>query len=337
MNRVCEVLGIEKPIIQGAMSWITNAEFVAAVSNAGGLGILGPNAGQKDITSDPDETAERMRREIQKTRELTDKPFAVTLIGSGNSTSVFTMKILDVVIEEKVPVVLINSYGFPGMLGIDKALLKPLKDNNIKMVVRSILPSVEDAKVVEEQGADVYVATGFDEGGTLPPRMIGSFNILPMIKDAINIPICLAGGIADVRTANAAFALGAEGLYVGTRFLCTDECPVAPYVKELIAKSSATDMEIFRVAPSYYRSLPTKLRDKLMENEHSLNRADVYEANKKLMGGTTGMRIGMMEGDLENGYVSVGNGVSLFDKIMPVKDVIDELLAGYNEGVLRLI
>ena len=335
MNRVCEALGIEKPFIQGAMSWITNAEFVAAVSNAGGLGILGPNAGQTELTPDPVETAERMRREIRKTREMTEKPFAVTLIGNGNSTSVFTMKILDVVIDEKVPVVIINSYGFPGMLGIDKDLLKPLKENKIKMVVRSILPSVEDAKVVEEQGADVYVATGFDEGGTLPPRIIGSFSILPMIKDAIHIPICLAGGIADVRTANAAFVLGAEGIYVGTRLLCTDECPVAPNVKELIARSGATDLEIFRVAPSYYRSLPTKLRDKLMENEHSLNRDQTYEANKKLMGGTGGMRIGMLEGDLENGYVSVGNGVSLFDKIMPVKDVVDELLSGYNEGMIK--
>lgn len=336
MNRVCEALGIEKPIIQGAMSWITNAEFVAAVSNAGGLGILGPNAGQKELTSDPDETAERMRREIRKTRELTKKPFAVTLIGSGNSTSIFTMKILDVVIEEKVPVVLINSYGFPGMLGVDESLLRPLKDNHIKMIVRSILPSVEDAKTVEAQGADVYVATGFDEGGTLPPRTIGSFSIMPMIKNAVKIPVCLAGGIADVRTANAAFALGAEGLYVGTRFLCTDECPVALNVKKLIAKSKATDMEIFRVAPSYYRSLPTKLRERLLENENNFNRDEVYEENKKLMGGTSGMRIGMMEGDLEHGYVSVGNGVSLFDKIVSVKEVIDELLAGYNEGIIKI-
>lgn len=148
--------------------------------------------------------------------------------------------------------------------------------------------------------------------------------------------LCLAGGIADVRTANAAFALGAEGIYVGTRLLCTDENPTAQNVKELIAKSSATDLEIFRVAPSYYCSLPTKLRDKLMENENSLNRDAVYEANKKLMGGTGGMRIGMLEGDLDNGYVSVGNGVSLFNKIMPVKDVVDELLAGYYEGVIKL-
>lgn len=330
-NRVTEILGIEYPIIQGPMSWLTNAEFVAAVSNAGGLGILGPNAGQTGITTDPDETAERMRREIQKVKALTNKPFGVTLIGSnGEGSSVFTLKILDVVIEEKVPVVLINSMGLPGRYGIETDLLKPLKDNNIKMVVRSWQSSIADAQKVQEQGADIYVATGFDEGGTLPAAVIGTFSIIPMIADAVDIPVACAGGVGDIRTVRAAFALGAEAVFVGSRFIPTVENPTAQNVKELIVNSTAEDLALFRVAPAYYRSLPTQLRDKLVENDLTKNMQDTFEANGPLMGGTSGMRIGMLEGDLKKGYVSVGTGISSIHSIQTVQEVVDELMADFK-------
>jgi len=115
-NRIREILNIEKPIIQGPMSWMTSAEFVAAVSNAGGLGILGPNAGQVDVTRSPEVTAERMRTEIQKTKSLTNKPFATTLIVGGDLT--YTWPILEAVIEEKVPVVLVNGI-------LDERIFKP--------------------------------------------------------------------------------------------------------------------------------------------------------------------------------------------------------------------
>ncbi len=337
MNRVCEILGIKYPFIQGAMSWLTNAEFVAAVSNAGGLGILGPNAGQTDITTDVNETGERMRREIRKVRELTDKPFAVTLIGSnGESSSEFTLKILQVSIEEKVPAVLVNSWGVEGAMGIQNDLLVPIKENNIKLIVRSWQPSVKDAQLVESQGADIYVATGFDEGGTLPGAVIGSFSIVPIIKDSIKIPVCLAGGVSDVRGVNAAFALGAEGVYVGSRLLPTVECPTHQKVKEMIVKSTVDDLTLFRVAPAYYRSLPTKLRDTLMKNDAVMSMEDVYAENGRLMGGTSGMRKGMMEADFENGYVSTGTGISVIHSIQTVKEVIEEMMAGFREGSIAI-
>lgn len=333
MNRVAEALNIKYPFIQGPMSWLTNAEFTAAVSNAGGLGILGPNAGQTSITNDATETAERMRKEIKKVQALTNKPFGVTLIGgNGGPTSEFTLKVLNVVIEEKVPVAFVNSVGasLDGTFGIEPALLKPLKDNNIKIVVRSWQPSIADAKAAEAQGADVYVATGFDEGGTLPSYELGSFSIIPMIADSVDIPVCLSGGISDSRTVNAAFALGAEGVFVGSRLIPTIENPAAQNVKELIVHSTAEDLQLFRVAPAYYRSLPTKLRDQLVINDKTQNMETAYELNGKLMNGTSGMRIGMLEGDFENGYISVGTGISTIHEITSVAEVIAQLMADYK-------
>ncbi|GAX02921.1 enoyl-ACP reductase 2 [Secundilactobacillus pentosiphilus] len=333
MNRVAKKLGIKYPFIQGPMSWLTNAEFAAAVSNAGGLGILGPNAGQTEVTPDPVETAERMRREIQKVRTLTDKPFAVTLIGgNGGPTSDFTMKTLAVVIEEKVPAVLVNSVGAltGGGYGIEPALLAPLKEHHIKIIVRAWQPSIADAQAVEKQGGDVYVATGFDEGGTLPGAALGSFSVVPMIVDSVDIPICLAGGISDARTVNAAFALGAEGVFVGSRLIPTVENPAAESVKQLIVNSTAEDLKLFRVAPAYYRSLPTTLRNQLVENDQEKPAKEVLADNAKLMGGTSGMRIGMLEGDLEHGYVSVGTGISVIHKIQPVEEVVNEMMVDYK-------
>lgn len=346
MNRVCEILGIKYPIIQGVMNWLTNAEFCAAVSNAGGLGMLGPNAGQTEVTPDPIETGERMRKEIRKVRTLTDKPFGVGLIGEmGND---FTEQILKVVIEEKVPVALVNTLGVEedlfgnGMkteLGVPKELLKPLKDNGIKVIVRAWQPSVKDALRVEEQGADIYIATGFDEGGTLPRHVIGSFSIIPMIRDAVTMPLMLAGGVCDKRAVNAAFALGADGVYVGTRFLAANEAPVAQNVKEMIVHSSADELILYRVAPAYYRTLPVAVAGQLIENDANLTKAEAFMANAAVMGGGSGsggMRLGMRDGDLEHGYVSVGTGISTIHSIRPVKEIVEDMMSDFVKGSISI-
>lgn len=262
-NRVAEILGIEKPILQGPMSWITNAEFVAAVSNAGGLGILGPNAGQTTITTSPEETAERMRREIRKTKELTDKPFGTTLITDADMK--FTWPILEVVIEEGVQVILLN--GVEGTL--TEKIITPLKEAGIKIVYRPLTPTIEDAKTAQAMGVDVYVATGFDEGGTLPTSIIGTFTITPIIVDVLDIPVIAAGGIGDARGVASAFELGAEGVFLGSRFIPTVENPAAQSVKQRIVDSSAADLLLYRTLPAYYRSLPTPFAEKLvaMDNQ----------------------------------------------------------------------
>ncbi|MDY8047442.1 nitronate monooxygenase [Paenibacillus polymyxa] len=318
-NRVTEILGIEKPILQGPMSWITNAEFVAAVSNAGGLGILGPNAGQTTITTSPEETAERMRREIRKTKELTDKPFGTTLITDANMK--FTWPILEVVIEEGVQVILLN--GVEGTL--TEKIITPLKEAGIKIVYRPLTPTIEDAKAAQAMGVDVYVVTGFDEGGTLPTSIIGTFTITPMIVDVLDIPVIAAGGIGDARGVASAFELGAEGVFLGSRFIPTVENPAAQSVKQMIVDSSAADLLLYRTLPAYYRSLPTPFAEKLVAMD---NQGASREEIAKVGGSSSVIRIGMLEGNGEGGIITVGTGITPIKKIQTVQEVVDELAAG---------
>ena len=316
-NRVTEIFNIEKPLIQGPLNSLTNPEFIASVSEAGGLGILGPNAGEARVTRSPIETTERMRKEVKKIKQLTNKPFASTIMVSEDIT--YVNYIVDMLIEENVPIVLIN-----GLL--DQEVFNKLKANNIKIIFRPLTPTTENAKASENMGADVFVATGFDEGGTVPERVIGTFSIVPMIADAINIPVIAAGGIGDVRGVRAAFCLGAEGVYVGSVLIPTIENPAAENVKQYIVDSKAEDLILFRTLPAYYRSLPGKLARELeaMDKNGATN-----EALAKHMGAGRNMRLGMVEGDTENGYVSVGTGISPIKSIRSVKEVIDDLMQDF--------
>lgn len=318
-NRVTEIFNIEKPIIQGPLNSLTNPKFISAVSEAGGLGILGPNGGDARVTRSPVETTERMRKEIKKIKQLTNKPFASTIMVSEDIT--YSTYIVDMLIEENVPVVLIN-----GLL--DKEIFTKLKRNNIKIIFRPITPTTENARASEAMGADVFVATGFDEGGTVPERVIGTFSIVPMIVDAVNIPVIAAGGIGDVRGVRASFSLGAEAVYVGSVLIPTIENPSAENVKQYIVDSSAEDLILFRTLPSYYRSLPGKLAKELeaMDKNGATN-----EELAKHMGAGKNMRLGMVEGDTENGYVSVGTGISSIQSIRSVKEVIDDLMQDFKE------
>lgn len=318
-NRVADILGIEKPIIQGPMSWITNAEFVAAVSNAGGLGILGPNAGQTTVTVSPEETAERMRREIRKTKALTDKPFGTTVIVDGDLK--YTWPILEIIIEEDVKTVLLN--GAEGTL--TEKIVNPLKEANIKIIYRPLNPTLEDARAAQAMGVDIYVVTGFDEGGTLPTSIIGTFTITPMIVDILDIPVVSAGGIGDARGVASAFALGAEGVFLGSRFIPTVENPAAESVKQKIVDASASDLLLYRTLPAYYRSLPTPLVEKLVDmDQQGASREEIAQA----AGGAGAIRIGMLEGNGEGGIITVGTGITPITKIQTVQEVLDELSTG---------
>ena len=315
-NRICNILGIEKPVIQGPMVWLTDAKLVAAVSNAGGLGSLGPNAGQTSVTRDPGETAERMRAEIRKVRELTDKPFSVNVLPMSNGVDVFTPPMLKVIFEEKVPVV-----TYVG--DVKKELFGEIKSHGITIVYRSLNPSPAEAAFAEECGADIVVATGFDEGGTLPNMTLGTFSIVPLIVDAVkSVPVMAAGGIYDRRSFNAALALGAEGVYCGTAFLRSEESRMAANVKEAVLKANAKDLLLFRTIPAYYRSLPGALANKLVE----MDRAGVTnEELGKAMGGFANLRKGMLEGDMEGGYVSVGHAISFIHEIKSSAQIIADM------------
>ena len=319
-NRVCQILKIEKPVIQGPMFWLTDAKLVAAVSEAGGLGVLGPHAGQNSLPKDDEERAERMRKEIQKVKELTSKPFGINILHSGQNPDKQLELMLKVVYEEKVPVavVVIDSQE------IAEDTIKDLKAHGVTVVYRQITITPEIAKKAEQAGADIIVATGMDEGGTLPNHNIGTFSIVPLIVDSVKIPVLAAGGITDRRTFNAAFALGAEGVFCGTLFLSSTEARTAPKVKEMIVKANAADMDFFRTLPYYYRSIPTPLSQKLVQMDKELKtREDISKAMKTMRN----MKFGMLDGQIKDdvGYVSVGLGISMIHSIRPCKEIIDDI------------
>lgn len=320
MNRVTEILGIEKPIIQGPLAWLTNGRYAAAVSAVGGLGVLGISAGQKVAATTVEETVENMRREIRIARQITDKPLGLNVAPGHELTDIFTQPMLDLMVEEGVQVAV--------MVGEFSAYwTKKFKEAGIKVVFRAATPTVENTQEAIDGGADIIVATGFDEGGTVPEKVIGTFSIVPMIVDAAKgrVPVMAAGGIADKRTAEAAFALGAEGLFVGTAFMMSEEGLLADNIKEMALKANASDLVMYRTVPAFYRSLPGELPDKLVEMSKSgASEEDIFQA----MLAYDGMRNGMLLGDLSQGFASFGLGISMIDKIEPIADIMDKLMSG---------
>ena len=168
---------------------------------------------------------------------------------------------------------------------------------------------------------------GLDEGGTLPNHNIGTFSIVPLIVDSVEIPVMAAGGITDKRTFNAAFALGAEGVFCGSLFLSATEARAAPNVKEMILKTNASDMDFFRCLPYYYRSIPTPLSQKLVQMDKELKtREDISNSMKPMRN----MKFGMLDGQVDVGYVSVGLGLSMIHSIRPCKEIIDDITQDFK-------
>ena len=322
-NRVCQILKIEKPVIQGPMFWLTDAKLVAAVSEAGGLGVLGPHAGQNSLPKDDVERAERMRKEIKKVKELTSKPFGINIFYSGQNPDIQLQLMLKVVYEEKVPVAVVAHDGPE----IAEDIIKELKAHGVTVVYRHLNFTPDFARKAEKAGADIIVATGMDEGGTLPSHNIGTFSIVPLIVDSVKIPVMAAGGITDRRTFNAAFALGAEGAFCGTLFLSATEARTAQNVKEMMVKANATDIDFFRTIPYYYRSIPTPLSQKLVQMDKELKtREELYNAMHPMRN----MKFGMLDGQIDVGYISVGLGVSMIHNIRSSKEIIDDITQDFK-------
>ncbi len=246
MNRVCEILGIEKPVVQAPMTWITSPELAAAVSNAGGLGILGFNAGFETGKATPEETAEEMRKVIRLTRELTDKPFGMNVMTSAFDGAGFSKATIQVCKEEGVPV--LAAIG-----ALDAAQIKEWKDAGFKVIYRDMYPTVASAKAAEAAGVDILVATGCDEGGGMPVESTGTIVKTALIADAVNIPVLAAGGIVNETMAKASACVGAEGAYVGTRFVLSKECRAAQATKEDILNTGADDLIVLTEAGGYLK------------------------------------------------------------------------------------
>jgi len=236
-NALCEMLNIQYPIISASMAWICDAGLVAAVSNAGGMGTLGPNGGQTTLTRDPVETAERLRAEIRKIRELTDRPFAVNFpIGMGKDR-VYSDHCVQVGIEEKIPVAIVSE-------GSATTYTKQLHDAGC--IVIHVVHTVAHAKSAAQGGVDAIITSGTEGGGHSGFEQLTTFSITPQVANAVDIPVIAGGGVTDGRGIIAAMALGAKGVYMGTRFIATKECPVHENYKKAIL--DANDISTVSVA-----------------------------------------------------------------------------------------
>jgi NAD(P)H-dependent flavin oxidoreductase YrpB (nitropropane dioxygenase family) len=332
---VTELLGIEHPIILAAMAWVTNAEMVAAISEAGALGTLGPNAGATHATPDVKETGERLRQQIQRVRELTDRPFAVNfVVGAAGLDKAFSERCVEVGIEEKVPIAIV-SQGNP-MLHTER-----LKKAGMKVI--HVCAAVRHAQKAEQVGVDAVVASGTDGGGHSGFDQNTTFCLIPQVVDAVKIPVIAGGGVADGRQVFAALALGAEGAYVGTRFIATEECPAHESFKRSILRARDGDTIAIRHGmPARYGSgnrgfnaerrgslrmiVNDKIRDLMIEHSGLLTYdllMGTVSAPDEEVGSASGAT--MVHGDTDTGFYAAGQGVGLVDEILSCREVVQQM------------
>ena len=299
------------------MTWVTSAEFAAAVSNAGGMGVLGPNAGQTEKSSSPADTAERLRKEIHKVQLFTDKLFAVNYIfPMGNKLEdPFTNAIFDVLVEEKVKNVIAV-----GQKVIQKEISR-LKEHNINVIYRDLNPTAQKLVEAEKSGVDALIATGYEAGGHMSDYKISTLSIVPQGTSLVEVPVIAAGGIIDGKGAQAAFAMGAEGVYMGTRFIATKENPASDATKQAILKVNSEEFIEFKSGIGHLRTIPTEAGKKALDliNQGKPEEAYAYYGN--------GFKIGMLDGDLVNGTISVSEAAGGIKEIKTCAEVINEIMS----------
>lgn len=317
-TKATELLGIEYPIIQGCMQWIARAPLAGAVSAAGGLGIL---------SSSTCFTAEELRTEIKKVREITDRPFAVNITLLPASFVPDFDGYIRVCIEEGVKI--IESAGrLPKQDMIDK-----IKGAGITWMHKCTI--VKHAVKAQDSGCDMIIADGFECAGHPGENDIGTMVLTPSMIQALDIPVIAAGGVGTGRQMAAALMLGAEGVYLGTRFLLTEECPVLDTVKQRIAEN-ATEMDTALMLRSYTnttRVFKTPVTKSVIERE----KAGVPFAD--VAGEINGSKVREMffeSGDVENcAYICVGETVGLLHGVVPVREAISGMMDECTQTIRR--
>lgn len=296
-----EILNIKYPIFQGGMAWVSESNLAAAVSNAGGLGII---AGGRA-------PAEYIREEIRKTKKLTDKPFGVNIMLLSENADALS----EIVIEEGVKVVTTGA-GNPGKY-IDK-----WKDAGI--VVIPVVASVALAKRMERCGASAVIAEGCESGGHI--GKLTTMVLVPQIVDAINIPVIAAGGIADGRGMAAAYCLGASGVQIGTRFVASEECIVHENYKNMIVKSKDIDTVVTGRATGHpVQVIKNKLAKEFIKLENNTMSIEEFEEL-----GKGALRKAVVEGDSDNGSFMAGQISGMIRNIKSVKNIIEEIYSQYE-------
>ena len=305
-TRVTEAIGIEKPIFQGGMAWISEHKLAAAVSNAGGLGII----------SAMNAPADYLRKEIRACRELTDKPFGVNVM----LMSPHVAEVAQVLLEEHVPVITTGA-------GMPDKYMKEWVPAGIKVV--PVVPSVAIARRVERFGATAVIAEGGESGGHIGE--MSTMALVPQVVDAVSIPVIAAGGIADGRGMAAAFMLGAEGVQIGTRFLCAEECVANENYKEKVLKARDIDT----IVTGRRLGHPVRALKNPFTNEFAKLEYDASKTNEEVeQFGVGALRRAAVEGDEKGGSFLCGQIAGLVKRIEPAAAIIDDVMSG-AEKLLR--
>ena len=306
-DAISSLLGIQYPIIQGGMAWVATHELAAAVSEAGGLGVIG--AGHMP--------PEALRQEIRQTKERTKKPFGVNVM----LRSPFVREVMQVVIDERVPVITTGA-------GNPAEYIPALKEVGTKVI--PVVASVALAKRLERSGVDALIAEGMESGGHVGE--VSTFCLIPQVVDAVSIPVIAAGGIADARGVAAAFCLGASGVQIGTRFVVSTECVVHENYKNAVLKAKDRSTVLTGVSTGH----PVRVLENILTKEFAALERQQTPAEELDRFGAGKLRLAAREGDVRQGSVMIGQIAGMVEEIKPVKAIIDELVAGYAQVVQQL-
>jgi len=304
---ICDLFGIEHPVIQGGMAWLGTAELVSAVSNGGGLGIIG--AGNAPSSW--------VREQIRAARERTDKPFGVNIM----LMSPFVEEVIEVILEEGVPIVTTGG-GNPGVY------ISRLKQAGIKVI--PVVSSVALAKRLERSGADAIVAEGLESGGHIGETT--TMALVPQVVDSVAVPVVAAGGIGDGRGLAAALSLGAQAVQLGTRFVCAEECIAHAKFKErlLQARDRAT------VVTGYSMGHPVRCLENKMTRQFSAMEKAGASVEELERFGEGKLQLGVLEGDVEGGSLMAGQIAGLIKEVKPAAAIIREIVAEAEAIIARL-
>lgn len=293
-TRLTELLGITYPIIQGGMAWVSFAPLVAAVSNAGGFGIICGTILSGDS----------LREEIRKTKDLTDRPFGVNILAK----SPILEDLLGVISDEKIPAV---TYG----LGNPKKIMDVLKPRGI--LCMPVVPSVSTAVRAENDGADVLIVEGLEAGGHV--GKLSTFPLVPQVRDKVKVPVVAAGGIGDGRGLAAALMLGADGIMMGTRFICTQECPAHINAKTAVLKAQAEDT----LVTGNITGLPVRALKNRFTETFAAMEVEKKSALEMALFGSGKMYKAFIEGDAEDGSVMAGQICGMITDIPTVRELVE--------------
>lgn len=306
-SRICDLLDIEYPIFQGGMAWVATGELAAAVSEAGGLGIIGSGNAPADW----------VRAEIKKVKARTSKPYGINVM----LMSPFVEEVMQVILEERVPVITTGA-GNPGKY------VPALKEVGTKII--PVVASVALAKRLERAGVDALIAEGMESGGHVGETT--TFALVPQVVDAVKIPVIAAGGIVDGRGLLAALALGAEGVQMGTRFMCAEECTIPMKVKEAVLKAKDRST----VVTGYSTGHPVRCLDNRFTRElNQLEKVGTPVAELEKMGAGR-LQMAMVGGDVQNGSVMSGQVAGAVTRIEPASSIIHDVIDGAEREIQKL-